>query len=173
MKLNKFNTKLYTAFLFFLRLVIFSVPLYLMIWLNIDMFYLEYLQANVTSSVLTKLGYNNTLEIITDTQYTGLPIPALVFDAFTIGIGRPCTGIRSVLAFLALVFAMVNIDMKRKIVALLFVPIIFMVNVFRLVTTVILGYKFGLEFVHSFLWQWGMLLVILLFWLAWFRVVSR
>lgn len=84
-------------------------------------------------------------------------------------ITRDCLGWKSMAAFMALVFA--SADELRNEVEILLTGVIglFVANVVRIVSTVMLSEAGFISFdiVHTFLWRWGMTLLVLSIWYLW------
>jgi exosortase/archaeosortase family protein len=115
----------------------------------------------------------------TGLETNGLSMPVLVVEGLEnpVGIGRACTGYRSILALLALIFAVPGIGLLRKASAFLkFLPVMVIVNYLRVYSTIVLGILFGDEFfnvVHTFLWREGLIIVIILLWTYWLKSQRR
>ncbi len=82
-----------------------------------------------------------------------------------------CTAWRDMVAFLALTLAVPSVKPLKRFRALLFIPVIYGVNLVRLTTTVaaVTAKPEWGEVVHNVLWREGMLLFILLLWVYWWR----
>lgn len=84
-------------------------------------------------------------------------------------ISRDCLGWKSMAAFSALVFA--STDSLRDELEILVAGIAGLgaANVVRIVSTVLLSEAgiISFEIVHTFLWRWGMTLLVLLIWYLW------
>ena len=81
------------------------------------------------------------------------------------------TGWKGLFLISALVFSTPAIKLKRKMKVLsLFLPIVFLINLIRIISTILIGINFGFEsfrFWHIFLWSYGFLLIIFIFWASW------
>lgn len=103
-------------------------------------------------------------------------------------ISADCIGWKSVLLFLALVLAtpikvkakvkglknkIKNFFPKTKFNALIIgIPIIFAINFLRILTTILIGYYFGISYfniAHTLLWREGLIFAVLLIWFLWLR----
>lgn len=84
-----------------------------------------------------------------------------------------CTGWRSAAAFLALVLALPKKSWLKRARALVALPVIYGANVFRL-ATVALAAEYGMSaVVHDFLWREGLILMVLFFWLTWWKAAPE
>ena len=81
------------------------------------------------------------------------------------------TGWKGLFLISALVFSTPAIKLKRKMKVLsLFLPLVFLINLTRIISTILIGINFGFEsfrFWHVFLWSYGFLLIIFIFWASW------
>ena len=61
---------------------------------------------------------------------------------------------------------------KRKLAGLLLLPIIFLVNLVRIVFMFFYVHAFDLanyQIVHAVIWSWGLILTVIALWLIWMR----
>ena len=162
-RLNKTNKKLLYILTFLILFNLFALPMYLIEYFNIDLYVLEYVITKQVSLFLNIFGIVHTplllsigSKIIPAIKVTGIPIVA---------IDVSCTAIRSMFAFIGLVFALPRVQINKKVKAILWgLPIIYIVNLIRLVTTIIVGVKFSVEtldFIHTLLWREGLILLII------------
>ena len=174
MDLKLFNNY-HPVFTFLIKFNILALPMYLAILLEFDFYILQQATASIVYSLLQILGFSPTIDGIMIT----IPVQNGEWAAI---INSACTGWKSVLVFLALVAATpkqtnaqgVSYSINKRI-ALLFVPIILIINIMRIVfmfwvASVDLAY---FELVHTLVWSWGMILVIVGFWLLWVLKISN
>lgn len=95
-------------------------------------------------------------------------LPAISINNQVLSIGEPCTALRSILAFGALVIASPKKWASKKS-ALLLLPIIYEANILRIVTLVIVSLTSPalLEIVHIILWREGLIALIIILWVYW------
>lgn len=82
-----------------------------------------------------------------------------------------CTAWRDMVAFLGLTLAVPEVKLMKRLKAVLFIPVIYGVNLVRLTTTIAaitLKPEWG-TIVHNVLWKEGMLIFILLLWFYWWK----
>lgn len=86
-------------------------------------------------------------------------------------VTRDCLGWKSVSAFIGLVFASTSNYRKHIKMVLAGIAILLFANLVRIVTTVWLS-EIGVisfEIIHTFLWRWGMTVLVLLTWYLWLK----
>lgn len=152
---------------FLIKLNILAIPLYLAILLGVSYEPLQTALANWASEVLKFLGYN--------IAQSG-PLLATIINnqMIQIEVSWDSTGWKSLYALAALSLA-TPVEFRKKIKFLAFgVPTIFILNFLRIVTTILISFKFGLQYfeiIHTVLWSEGMILAVVLIWYFWLRKV--
>jgi len=160
------NERLVAIMWFLLKFNILALPMYLLIYMNISMPLLQALVANAVHVLLGLLGYSSVVEGYTLKFSAGASIVAaeMTFD---------CIGWKSMYALLALAIATPRIEWKKKLKFLAIgLPSIFAINIIRIATTVAVVINLGisyLEFVHSILWQEGLIIAVATIWYLWLR----
>lgn len=170
-KLNKRNKKLLFLFFFLLGFLILAFPLYLIEFMHIDLFGFEMLVTQQVSLLLKASGIEHMINVVLYKTYT---IPAIQIPNIpVIAIDIACTGIRSMFAFIALVFALPLVDKKKRFKALIWgLPTIYIVNILRIYTTILVGLSIStkaLDIVHTILWREGLVLLIIVMWIYWIK----
>jgi exosortase/archaeosortase family protein len=105
-------------------------------------------------------------------------MPQIVIDA-------DCIGWKSMYMFFALVLAtpirekeklknkIKKFFPKTKLKALVIgIPVLFIINFFRILTTILIGYYFGISYfnvAHTILWREGLIFAVLLIWFLWLK----
>ena len=150
---------------FLIRLNIFAIPLYIILYFNLSLPQLQYAIANITTYLLSSAGFSPSID--------GLLISIPIRDGtWAAVISWDCTAWKSMLAFLALVIA-TNYKSGNKLKGLvLFIPLIFIVNIMRIFFMFYYVRTFDLQhysLVHAVVWSWGMIAVILVFWIVWMK----
>ncbi|MCK5176773.1 MAG: exosortase/archaeosortase family protein, partial [Candidatus Aenigmarchaeota archaeon] len=160
-KLTDKQKRLFDILLFLIRFFLLSFVLHFFIWLNIDMYRIELLVADIIGFFLAMFGIAisraDTLFIFSDSSGT------LVAQ-----ITRDCIAWKSILAFVCLIFATNTGTPIKKIQAMIAGSIIiFVANIVRLTTTFAFINRYGIiyfDFIHNLLWQGGMILLIIYLW---------
>lgn len=167
--MTKQQQKLWNVLYFLVRFLILAIPLHLIIWSSYDFSLLK----NITSSLLElmlkilNVSYIRDGLLFTISTKTGMLIIEII---------RDCVGWKSMLAFASLIVAVPKIKLRKRLYGILIgVPIIFVMNAFRLATTFYISSIFGVEvfdFVHKFLWQVGLIVLILAMWVFWLKKIG-
>ncbi|MCK4634783.1 MAG: archaeosortase/exosortase family protein [Candidatus Aenigmarchaeota archaeon] len=155
------NKKLSETLIFLTKLLLFSIPLYLVIWLGID---LGFLQETVTKTVFSFL---NLMGVSVERQ--GF---LLIFENFSVNISKDCTGWKGLLFLSALILS-TKASWKKKAAGLAVgLPAFFAFNLLRILFMIWLGMKNPelFDLFHDFLWQFSMIIVVLVLWLMWTRI---
>ncbi len=150
-------------FFFLIKFNLLLIPFYAIIILDVDFYPLQIAFTNLLAFILTSLNYPvKTSDFFLFVGESELPID----------ISRDCIGWKSMYSLFALVFATPG-DKKSKLKFLLaWLPVLFVVNIFRTLITILVGLNFGLhymEFIHTFLWQQVMIFALLGVWYLWLR----
>lgn len=169
--LNQKNKKRIELIKFFTLLIILASPVYFIMQSDISFYSIEENIAKLTVWGLNQTGINATLGI--GYEKIGMEMPIIILQNFEkpIGIARACTGYRSILALTALILATPKIKWKKKLRGiLLFAPLLFMLNIVRVYTSVLIAELFGekwFEIAHTILWREGLIALILILWTLW------
>jgi len=158
------ETKFIRVLKFFVKFNLFAIPLYVILYEGWTLPELQKAIADFTMYALTSLGLNPTLDGLI------ISIPVRNGDWAAV-INWDCTGWKSMLAFFALVMA-TDYPNKRKMLGLLLLPVIFAVNLARIIFMFLWVHWFDLanyQLVHSVVWSWGLILTILALWLVWMK----
>ena len=152
------NKKLKETLTFLTRLLLFSIPLYLVIWLGIDLSFLQETMTKTVFSFLNLIGVSVEREGFT-----------IMLENFSFYISKDCTGWKGLLFLSALILSTKS-TWKRKATGLVVgLPAFFAFNLLRILFMIWLGMKnpelFGLF--HDFLWQFSMIAVVIILWLMW------
>lgn len=166
--------------IFLLIFNLLSLPVWIIIYLDITFPKLQTLLASSLEHVLNFLNVETRRKgfvlLLADPK-----MPQIVIDA-------DCIGWKSMLMFFALVLAtpikfgkkvgklknkIKNYFPKTKLEALAIgIPILFIINFLRILTTILIGYHFGVSyftFVHTIFWREGLILAVILIWFLWLR----
>jgi len=154
---------------FLIRLNVFLAPIYVLS--GASFYFLQRFVAISVVHVLKLLGIDASLKdlLITVPTFGGYFAGFIDFD---------CTGWKSMIAFLALVFATPTKE-KKKLYGLIFLPLIFIVNVIRVSFVFFFVSVKGADYfhlIHSIGWSFGMISLVLflwVLWMKWMRVFER
>lgn len=146
------------TFSFLSKLLFAGIIFRLAILIGPDMTFFQQWLAAISGWLLDLLGYSFTVDGI---LLRGEPTNYL--------ITRDCLGWKSIAAFVALVFASTE-DLRNEVEILALGALgLAAANVLRVVTTIVLSEAgvISFEIVHTFLWRWGMTLLVLGIWYLW------
>jgi exosortase/archaeosortase family protein len=117
----------------------------------------------------------------TGTALRAVGVPAdvaddvIIIDSLQVRIIPECVGWMGVFAVVALILAYPAVEWKKRMLGLIvFIPLMYFVNILRLTTTIFAGYHYGMDvfdFVHSFLWKTVLIGFALLFWILWLHFI--
>ena len=159
------NYRLMLILRFILVFNILSLPMYAVMYFELSSSQLQEFVASLSSLLLAAVGHPNTLnghEILV-TQPEGMR---------SIDVSWDSTGWKSLYAMFSLIMAtpLVRPGTKLRYIAA-FLPAVFAVNIFRIVTTISIAITYGFsyfDFVHLFLWRWLLIATILALWAVYF-----
>jgi len=166
LKIRIDNEILKETLMFLIRLMILSAPLYLIIFLNIDLAFMKQAVTTETVFLLKILGF--------DAEHYGFRIAVNGSDeTFYFMIGNDCTGWKSMLFFFALLFAFPKIRMKRRFYGVLVgFPVLWFVNLLRIILVVLVERNYGFSvamMVHDYVWRYALVFTVLSLWTLWLR----
>ncbi|HLD39116.1 MAG TPA: exosortase/archaeosortase family protein [archaeon] len=163
-KISQRNEKLLHLLEFFVKFNLFAIPLYIILLSRFEWAWLEQFVVDIVTPMLQFLGLNPTTN--------GLMISIPIRDgSWAAVINWDCTGWKSMLAFFALVMA-TNFSLRRKLAGMVLIPVIFIVNLLRIVFMFFYVRTFDLanyQTVHAVVWSWGLIATIIVLWLLWLR----
>lgn len=164
-RLTKKQKMMWKTTQFLIRLTLFSTPLYVILWLNPSMTPVQNVVADHAAWLLNLLGF----EVMRDNLILGVGTE----NPFLFYIGPDCIGWKSMLCFIALIFATLDARMKKRIMGIVIgIPIIYLGNLFRIMIVVLIERNFGLEAAmvfHDWLWQAGLITLVIMLWLIWLK----
>lgn len=169
-KLTSQQRQLWEVLVFLARFAVLAAPLHFLLWLNLDARLFQEMTATATAGFLSVFRPDVWVE------GTSIFINS-VSGLLQVEIIRECLGWKSWLALAGLMFAVRRVPMKVRLLGIAMgVPVILAGNLIRLTTTVWATAEFGFQFfevVHSMLWQWGLVFLVLGFWVYWLRVFVK
>ena len=167
MKLTGSQKRLWNILMFLVRLLILSIPLYLVLVFAIDLSPLQNTVATHSAYVLKAMGYNVF-------QQGYQIIVGGVTDNFYFMINEDCTGWKSMLFLFALIFAVPGIPLKKRLIGLVIgIPIIWTGNLMRVVGVVLAERAWGLDYalmLHDYGYRLGLVALVLIVWIVWLRL---
>jgi exosortase/archaeosortase family protein len=170
-KFNPAQKRMWNVIVFLARLLVLTVPLYLIMSFSSLLFPIQLLVASQVGWILQAMGY-------TVVQYSALitvsdPLSGWIFKFW---IDADCTAWKSMLLAFALIFAVPRVKMKKRLYGLvLALPVIWIGNLVRITWSVLIEQSYGLEtaiFVHDVLWQLGLTVIVLVVWLIWLNRIA-
>lgn len=161
---------------FLLRFLVAAVPIYVIMYFNIDLYRLEVIEASQIKYIVDLFGVQ-TQEYLMTIGNRLVPVIRVTEILKDVAIDEACTGYRTIFAFVGLIFAYPRIKMKKRAYGLLIgIPIIYAVNIIRVVTTIMSAVWFGAEYmdvVHTVLWREGLILIIFFLWVFWLKKIAQ
>ncbi len=150
--------KLKKTQIFLTKLLILSIPLYLIIWFGVDFSLLQEFTTNSAVWILNSIGIASTRD--------GFNI---LSENFAFFISKDCTGWKGMLFLFSLIVA-TDSKLKKKFLGIFItLPIFFSLNLIRIILMVWVGISNPgiFEILHDFLWQISMIFLVLFLWLGW------
>jgi len=149
---------------FLIKFNLLAIPLYILMAQEVNLGALQEATAWISFAFLRTMGYTVLLNgnII---QFEGANLTSNII------IENDCTGWKSIYAFISLMLAS---PVKKKDTESLLKGVFFIysMNIVRIISTISLSNYLGLEYldtIHSFLWRFSMISIVLVTWLTWMR----
>ncbi len=165
-ELNAQQKRLYDTLLFLVRLAALSLPVYAVISSGFSLYPLQVAAASQSEQVLLFMGMQ--------VSRNGAEMNA---DGFRFFISEDCTGWKSMLFITALVLSVPAVAWNKKLAGILAgVPVVWLANIVRIVSVVIVQKSSGLRaamLFHDLFWQFFLAGVVLAAWVAWFLFAAR
>lgn len=157
---------------FLVKLLILSIPLYLVIWFSIDLYVIQIRAASELEWVLDMAGYDVVRDGASMTvSGGGQDYPFMFF------IDEDCTAWKSMLFLFALMVAVPSIRWNRRAVGIAVGLLgLWLGNLFRNVSVVLIERSYGVEtamMIHDWLWRAGLMAMVLVIWLIWWSWARR
>ena len=160
-RLNPEQARMLRVLGFLVRLIVLSLPLYLVIGLGINLWGLQVAVASQSAWLLQAMGYQVVHEA------TGITIN----QGFQFFIIPDCTAWKSMLFLFALVFAVPGIGIRKRLIGMVVgIPVIWAANLARIIGVVLVQGAWGIEtamFIHDWIFQMGLIGLVLVIWIAW------
>lgn len=120
--------------------------------------------AIITSNILSANGYENEMFFTGDSY-------GLKLEEVAVNIGEVCTGLFELFVFLALMWATLVVNIKKKIVgSLILICLFFFLNLVRIYTMIMLflyANPFVTDVLHTVLFKFGFFIFFVLFYYLW------
>ncbi len=150
----------------FLLIFIFTITLFFsLFYLFEDSFdFLKKWTAEITAITAHFFGLEVTVE---DTF--------LILENTTFEIIQECTGLFAAMIYVSCVLSYPTTIVKKGEGIILGVPLIFLINITRMVFLVYIGnhHQDLFEYVHSYLWQGTFIIVVILLWFIWMEKIAK
>ena len=165
LRLTKDQQRLWDTFIFLVKVLILSIPLYLIIIFSISLAPLQQLDAFASSGILRAMGYA--------VQQDGAYMTVGAQNPFTFYLTEDCTAWKSVLFLFALIFAVPAVSMRKRLVGLGFgIPVLWLGNQARILGVVLAERATNVQFAmftHDYFWRVFLVFLVLGLWLAWMK----
>ncbi len=153
--------------LFLVKLNLLLIPLYLIILAGFQLAFLK----DVTKDAVLGMLQAGGIGAYETGNFIVVPVEG---GEFAGTVDWDCTGWKSMFALFALVFA-TDFAIRKKLLGLLFLPLVYAVNLVRIWFMFYYVHVYGTahySVIHATIWSWGLIAAILLFWVAWMRLVN-
>jgi len=171
-RLNRQQRRLWHTLEFLARLIILSLPLYLIIGLGVSLYPLQLAAAGQSGWILEAMGYSVQQEGAYLTVSGGGPV-----QDFPFYVNEDCTAWKSMLFLFALVIAIPAVSWRRRGLGLLIgIPVIWLGNLGRVVGVVLAERSYGIKtalLIHDYWWQFGLIALVLVIWAGWLFYARR
>jgi exosortase/archaeosortase family protein len=155
--------RLWETLLFLAKVLMLSLPLYLVLAFSVSMAPLQGFDAFVSSGILRAMGFAVQQEGSLVTVGNGEP--------FSFFLSEDCTAWKSFLFFFALVFAVPGMLLRKRLLGLAFgIPILWLGNQARIVGVVLTESVTDVNFAmltHDYLWRTFLVVLVLMLWVLW------
>lgn len=164
-KINNLRKDLVGISKFLITFNLLSIPLYLIILFNISSQTLQNFVASLVASILKIFGYK--------VSQNGFNLSLLYLNKLNqIEISWDCTGWKSMYVLFALTLSTPSKTWKERWKFLLIsLPFLFLMNLIRIITTIIfvLNYNLSFDLIHNFFWREGLIFILLVLWMLWIK----
>lgn len=183
-RLNRRQHRLWQTLEFLARLIILSLPLYLIIGLGVSLYPLQLAAAGQSGWILDAMGYSVRQEGAYLTVSGGGPV-----QDFPFYVNEDCTAWKSMLFLFALILAVPATTLglghrpsqtavwrRRGLGLLVGIPVIWLGNLGRVVGVVLAERSYGVEtalLIHDYWWQFGLIALVLVIWAGWLFYARR
>ena len=163
--------KLLAILIFLIKLNLFVIPLYVLLWLDFSLPSLQNFLASSLASTLSFFKY----PAVSKGKYIFIFLSEDSYRIIPFEISMDCTGWKSMYLMVALAFSTsFNLRRNFKFLAIA-LPLLFSLNFLRIFSTLIIAFKLGsqyFEVIHTFLWRECMVAAVILIWYFWLRKIK-
>lgn len=149
--------------IFLIKFNVLLIPFYAIIYFDVSFYPLQIFFANMIAFFLKLFSLQ-----VSSSDF----ILYLGSENFPIDISLDCIGWKSGYSLFALVFATPG-KIKNKLKYMgIWIPLLVLINFFRVISSIVLGYFFGFEYIepiHTYFWQPIMLVIVLAIWYLWLK----
>jgi len=159
--LNDRNRQLWEVFMFLIRLLLLASPLYLLLVIEWNPIWLRELNAGISASILNLLGLS--------ADHTG---SFVITETIRLNVSVDSTGWKSFLALAALMLAVRDQGTYKRLYGVIIGwGVLFIGNILRITSMIYAVEVWGVsyEFMHTFLWRWGLTVLVLTVWILWLQ----
>ncbi len=172
-RFNQEQQKLWHTLTFLVRLIVLSIPLYLIISLGINLYPLQYAVATNSHQILKFTGFH----VMQDGASLTVGSESELKQPFSFTISEDSTAWKSMLFFFALVFAVPAIHTKKRLLGLLIgIPLVWIGNLIRVWGIVMVERGYGIQaalIAHDYLWRFGLIALVLVLWVFWLKFSKK
>jgi exosortase/archaeosortase family protein len=165
LKLTKKQKRLWQTLVFLLKILAFAAPLYFTLF-YVDLSALQEIVSQNAVLIFRSLGF--------DAAKDGF---LLSVNGFSFVISQDCTGWKSMLFLTALIVAVPAVHWKKRAIGLAIgLPLLWFGNLLRILLIVFVGIVYGYEvaeLIHAYLWQLGLISLVIGIWLTWLWWVGK
>jgi exosortase/archaeosortase family protein len=165
-ELSSEQRKLFEILLFLIKLILFSIPLYLILAFPGILIPLQEVVSENVYLILKSMG--------SGVSRNGF---LLTMDGIAFMVSEDCTGWKSMLFLTALIFAVPGVEIKKRLAGIVVgVPLIYIGNLVRILAVVSIWETYGYEtasLVHDYFWQAGLISLVLVIWVLWLHFAGK
>lgn len=169
-RLSEKQEQYWDILMFLLRLILLSLPLYVVMSFPGILYFAQIITANITVLYLEFLGLPVSQEIVQITI-------AYVQNPFTFIINEDCTGWKSVMFLFALIFAVKGPKTRSRIFGFLIGSgIILLANLARIIAVIYMERVYGADFaifLHDWMFRYGLAALVLGLWAFWLVYLNK
>ncbi|MBU0530599.1 MAG: exosortase/archaeosortase family protein [Candidatus Aenigmatarchaeota archaeon] len=165
------NKQLHKTMIFFWRLVLLSIPLYIVLTLAINLGFMQNIVATQSLWMFSLTGFT----VAQDGPALTVGLENEAQQPFSFAISEDSTGWKSMLFMFALIFAVPDVHNKKRLLGLLFIPVVWAGNLLRIWAIVMIERSYGFQaamVAHDYLWRIGLLVLVIGLWLIWLKYVK-
>lgn len=168
LRLDSDRQRLWETFVFLMKVIVLSIPLYIVIAFSVSLAPLQHLDVAVSSAVLRAMGYT--------VQQDGAFVTVGSQKPFSFYLTEDCTAWKSMLFLFALIFAVPAVSLKKRLLGLGFgIPVLWLGNQARILGVVLTERATSVQFAmftHDYFWRVFLVFLVLGIWAVWMNPAS-